>query len=298
CDGASQTLEYAYCDWCLAQMAEATGKTGDARVFLHRASNYRNLYDAGSGFMRPRLMDGSWLEDFDPMSPQGWCEGNGWQYLWHVPHDVAGLIELIGGRERFVQRLNEVMEKAAEHDFIAPHGKHHLNVLDYGNQPSTYIAHLFNYAGAPWLTQKWVRRIMEQVKSDVTPYGGYGGDEDQGQMGALNVLMAIGLFSVNGGCSREPFYEITGPIFERIVIHLDPAYYAGKTFEIEAENASPDNVYIQSASLNGKPLHGPWFTHRDLVQGGVLKLVLGPKPNTQWGSRPEHAPPSMSAAHA
>jgi putative alpha-1,2-mannosidase len=169
-----------------------------------------------------------------------------------------------------------------------------MNLLDYGNQPSTYIAHLFNYAGAPWLTQKWVRRVMDQAKSDITPFGGYGGDEDQGQMGALNVLMAMGLFSVNGGCSVEPYYEITSPVFERVVIHLDERYHAGETFVIEAKGASPENVYIQSASLNGEPLDRPWFYHRDLAQGGVLELVLGPVPNKLWGSRPEDAPPSMS----
>jgi putative alpha-1,2-mannosidase len=190
-----------------------------------------------------------------------------------------------------------MMEKAAEQDFIAPHGKHHQNYLDYGNQPSTYIAHLFNYAGAPWLTQKWVRRVVDQAKSDVTPYGGYGGDEDQGQMGALNVLMAIGLFSVNGGCSEEPFYEVTSPIFDRIVLHLDERYYAGETFVIEVDRESPDSLYIQSASLNGKPLDRSWFYHRDLARGGVLKLVLGQEPNVHWGSRSEHAPPQESSAH-
>jgi predicted alpha-1,2-mannosidase len=293
CSGATQTLEYAYCDWCLAQMARVLGKADDAQTFARRAQNYRNIYDPETGFMRPRTMDGSWLADFDPMSPEGWVEGNGWQYLWHVPHDVAGLIGLMGGRETFVRRLDEMMARAAEQDFIAPHGKHYLNYLDYGNQPSTYIAHLFNYAGAPWLTQQWVRRVMEQAKSDITPYGGYGGDEDQGQMGALNVLMAIGLFSVNGGCSEEPFYEVTSPIFDRIVIHLDERYHAGETFVIEVERASPGSIYIQSASLNGEPLDRPWFYHRDLVRGGALKLVLGEEPNKRWGSRPEDAPPSM-----
>jgi len=293
--GAGQTLEYAYCDWCLAQMADALGKEEEFETFMARARNYRNLYDPETGFMRPRKMDGSRLEDFDPMSPEGWVEGNGWQYLWHVPHDPEGLIRLMGDREVFVRRLNEVFEKAEMHDFVAPHGEHHENYLDYGNQPSTYIAHLFNYAGAPWLSQKWVRRIMERAKSDVTPYGGYGGDEDQGQMGTLNALMAMGLFSVNGGCGREPFYEITSPIFDRIVLHLDPKYYAGETFVIETENNRPGNLYIQSASLNGEPLGRPWFYHRELARGGVLKITLGEHSNERWGSRPEDAPPSMSS---
>jgi len=297
-ESATQTLEYTYNDWCLAQMAAALGKEKDYDLFMKRAQNYKNLYDRETSFMRPRKMDGSWLEDFDPMAPDGWEEGNGWHYLWHVPHDVQGLINLMGGRETFVRRLDELFTKAAEGNFIAPHGEHHLNYLDYGNQPSTYIAHLFNYAGAPWLTQKWVRRVMEQAKSDITPYGGYGGDEDQGQMGALNALMAIGLFSVNGGCGREPVYEITSPIFDRVTIHLDKKYYSGKMFVIETENNQPGNIYIQSASLNSKPLNRPWFHHSDFAKGGVLRIVLGKEPNKQWGSRPEDAPPSMSLKDA
>ena len=280
---ASATMELAFQDWCLAQMARTLGKVEDAQRFSLRAQNYRNLYDVESGFMRPRTMGGGWLEDFDPMSPEGWVEGNGWQYLWHVPHDVAGLIELMGGREVFCQRLDAVMERAAALDFVAPHGKHHTNVLDYGNQPSTYIAHLFNYAGAPWLTQKWVRRIMGQAKSGVTPFGGYGGDEDQGQMGALGVLMAIGLFSVDGGASAVPVYEITSPIFDRITIRLDPEYYPGKKFVITCRNNSPENKYIQSARLNGKSHNKFWFTHDELVKGGKLELEMGPAPNKLWG---------------
>lgn len=292
--GATQTLEYAYADWCLSEMAAALGKTQEAKQFRKRAENYRNLYDQETGFMRPRTMDGAWLADFDPMSPDGWVEGNGWQYLWHVPHDPHGLMELMGGADVFTRRLNEVFEKAEPGNFLAKHGEHHLNYLEYGNQPSTYIAHLFNYSGAPWLSQKWVREVINKAKSDITPYGGYGGDEDQGLMGALNVLMAIGLFSVNGGCSRKPFYEITSPIFDRITLHLDPRLYAGETFVIEAENNSPQNMYIQSATLNGKPLNQPWFYHRDIQNGGSLRLVLGPQPNQQWGSRLEDTPPSMS----
>ncbi len=165
--------------------------------------------------------------------------------------------------------------------------------MDYGNQPCMYLAHLFNYAGAPWLTQKWVRRVMEAAKSDVTPYGGYGGDEDQGQMGSLNALMAIGIFNVHGGCDREPFYEISSPIFDRVTIHLNSQYHAGGAFVIQAENNGPGIRYIQSAKLNGRLLDKPWFHHRDLVAGGTLLISLGDDPNPQWGSRPDDAPPSM-----
>ena len=276
--GATQTLEYAFCDWALSQLAHALGKTEDANRFAARAKNYRHLYDTESGFMRPRLKDGEWLCSFDPMSPVGWVEGNGWQYLWHVPHDVPGLIALMGGKRTFIERLDAMLAQAAEMDFIAPHDKHHLNTVDYGNQPSLYIAHLFAYAGAPWLTQKWVRAIMLACKSDITPNGGYGGDEDQGQMGALNVLMGIGLFNVSGGSDREPFYEITTPIFDKITVHLDPNYASGQTFVIEALNQAPENIYIESVAFNGHPLSQLRLTHAQLTAGGTLQLTLSDRP--------------------
>lgn len=146
------------------------------------------------------------------------------------------------------------------------------------------MAHLFSHAGAPWLTQYWVRRIEEEVFGDTSPYGGYNGDEDQGQMGALGVLMTIGLFDVQGGAAVEPRYEITRPVFDRVVIALDKRYFSGAAFTIETRNNRPGNVYIQSARLNGKPLNGRfWITHKELVAGGRLALELGPKPNKSWG---------------
>jgi predicted alpha-1,2-mannosidase len=286
-DGAAQTLEYAYDDWCLAQLAKALGRDVDHRLFIGRAGNYRNLFDPSTGFMRPRNSDGSWLEPFDPAGPKGWCEGTAWQYTWVVPHDVEGLIGLMGGREPFVRKLNEAFERAAPRDFLAPE-------VNYGNQPSIAMAHLFNYAGAPWLSQKWVREVKERTFGGVTPHHGYRGDEDQGQAGGLGVLMALGLFQVRGGAALEPVYEITSPVFDRITIHLDNRYYPGGRFVITARNNSPENRYIQSATLDGKPLDRPWFFHRELADGGVLALEMGPEPNRAWGSRPEDAPPSMS----
>ena len=222
---ATMTLEYAFHDWALAQLAKVLGRDADYDRLTTRSQNYRNLWDPETGFMRPRTMDGEFVTDFDPMAPEGWCEGNGHHYRWHVPHDVQGLMELFGGREAFIQELDSLFQRAEKHGFTAPHGKHAEGYIDYGNQPCTYLAHLFNHAGAPWLTQKWVRRVMRAAKSDVTPFGGYGGDEDQGQMGALNALMAIGLFNLRGGCEQEPILELSTPIFDRITIHLDPEYY-------------------------------------------------------------------------
>jgi predicted alpha-1,2-mannosidase len=296
-ESASATLEYAYDDWCLAQMARALGREDDGRMFLRRAENYRNLFDRESGFMRPRRRDGSWLAPFDPLASRYWCETNAWQFTWFVPHDVEGLIRLMGGRETFSRRLNDIFERSAAANFVAPSATN-LGYLDYSNQPSMATAHLFNYAGAPWLAQKWVREVKEQTFGGATPDLGYRGDEDQGQAGALGVMMAIGLFQVRGGAEVDPVYEITSPIFDRVTVHLDPDYYPGRKFVIVARNNSRENRYIQSAALNGRPLTRPWFYHRDLVHGGTLELVLGPEPNKRWGSRPEDAPPSMTPALA
>jgi predicted alpha-1,2-mannosidase len=294
-ESGSATIEYAYDDWCLAQMAKALGKEDDYRAFMRRAENYRNLFDRQTGFMRPRLRDGSWLAPFDPLSCKGWCETNPAQATFWVPHDVEGSIRLLGGREKFTRRLDEAFRRSAELKFVAPdEAKSELGYMDYGNQPSTALAHLFNYAAAPWLTQKWVREVKERTYGGATPDLGYRGDEDQGQMGGLGVLMAIGLFQVSGGAEIDPVYEITSPIFDRVTIHLDPDYYPGRKFVIVARNNSARNCYIQSATLNGRPLARPWFYHRDLVKGGQLELVLGPEPNKNWGSRPEDAPPSMT----
>lgn len=183
----------------------------------------------------------------------------------------------------FIQRLNKQFEDAAPTRFITDHGAHAGNWVDYENQPSLHMAHLFSHAGAPWLTQYWVRRIKKEVFSDITPFGGYNGDEDQGQMGALGVLLAIGLFDIQGGASTQPMYEITSPIFDKITIKLDNRYYSGKEFVIETKNNSPENIYIQKVTLNGKPLDSFKFPHSELAKGGKLIIELGAQPNKSWG---------------
>lgn len=275
---ATMTLEYAYHDWALAQLAGMLGRQDDERHLSLRAGNYRNIWNPETRFFQPRKMNGEFLPNFDPMSGLGWEEGNGYHYRWHVPHDVQGLIELFGGPKAFVHELNDLFEKAQTHGFVCTHANHTDGYIDYGNQPCMYLAHLFNHAGAPHLTQKWVRRVMQMAKSDITPFGGYGGDEDQGEMGSLNVLMALGLFSVNGGCSPEPRLELSSPIFDRTTIHLDPTYHPGECFVIETTGNGPGDRYIQSARLNGSMLDQPWFSYADLVHGGTLQLELDVKP--------------------
>ena len=291
--GASMTLEYAYQDWCLAQMAKTMGKLQDYEFFMKRSKNYRNLWNPESGYMQPRGEDGNWLPCFDPLElteKGGFCESNSAIYSHYVPHDMAGLIELYGGAGQYIKRLNANFEKSEPYGFFRSNKTKEGNWTDYGNQPGTGMAHLFSYAGAPWLTQKWVRKV-KAAYSNVTPYGGYRDDEDQGQMGALGVLMAIGLFEVDGGCAEKPFYEITSPLFDKVTIHLDNRYYSGKTFQIITKGNSTDNMYIQNASLNGKKWNKCWFYHEDFIKGGTLELKLGAKPNKKWGV--EELPPSF-----
>ena len=208
-DGASMTMEYAYQDWCLAQLAQALGKSEDASFFNNRSKNYKNLWNPATQFIHPKNMDGSWIEDFEPIGEGfnmlGFCESNSAIYTNYVPHDVDGLMELFGGKEEYTAFLNSSFEKAEGNKFITGHGKHAESWVDYENQPGTQMAHLFNHTGSPWLSQKWVRTVKEVTFGDVSPYGGYNGDEDQGQMGALGVLMAMGLFQMDGGAAVEFF---------------------------------------------------------------------------------------------
>ncbi|HTF31915.1 MAG TPA: glycoside hydrolase domain-containing protein, partial [Flavitalea sp.] len=193
----------------------------------------------------------------------------------------------------FNNRLNDGFEKSSRYSFNAEGDLYDRVPINHGNQPNMQAAWLFNYSGKPWLTQKWTREIMTKYYGS-TPYHGWLGDEDEGQMGAWFVMAAIGLFETDGGASVKPFYEIGSPIFEKVTITLDPKYYPGKSFTIEARNTSGKNKYIQSATLDGKPLTKPWFYHSELIDGGKLVLQMGPEPDKQWGSKPGDAPPSMS----
>lgn len=288
-DGASMTLEYAYQDWCIAQMARSMGKDEDYVAFMARSENYSNLWNPESGFIHPRNLDGTWIEDFSPIAEKfntlGFCESNAAIYTNFVPHNLDGLIDLFGGKENYTAFLENSFEKALPDKFIAPHGVHAKSWVDYENQPSCHMAHLFNFSGSPWLAQKWVRSVKEITFGDTTPYGGYNGDEDQGQMGALGVLMAIGLFQMDGGACVNSAYEITSPVFEKIEISLHPDYYEGKKFVIAAKNSSSENAFIQSAQLNKQHWERCYFKHEEYAKGGKLKLILGDKPNKNWGKR-------------
>lgn len=285
-DGAGQTLEYAFQDWTLAQLASALGKSEDAAYFEARSKNYANLFDKETGFIRPRNMDGEWKSNYDPYDYQnGFVESNAAQMTWFVPHDIAGLASLMGGKSKAIERLNRAFEVASEHGFTS--GKSHDAEKDeisrrvpinYGNQPSIQTAFIFNELGAPHLTQYWSREVVNAIYREVKTTSGFNGDEDQGLMGSLSVLMKIGLFQLDGGTSKDAKYQIGSPLFDRITLALDNAYYPGTEFVIDVENNSPDNRFIQKATLNGQVLNRRYLTHSEITNGGELKLVMGNKP--------------------
>jgi predicted alpha-1,2-mannosidase len=298
----SNTLAYAYDDWTVGQMAKALGKDKDYKTYTKRAYNYKNVFDPTVGYMRRKNRDGTWAH-FSPFGDVAWLgsgfvEGNAWQYTYFVPHDLSGLIQLLG-RDEFNNRLEAGFAKSAEFNFNSEHlGSNSLEgmgvlPINHGNQPNMQAAYLFNYSQKPWLTQKWANEIMKKYYGN-TPHNGWLGDEDEGQMGAWFVLSAVGLFEMDGGASVKPIYEIGTPKFEKVTINLDPKYYKGGKFIIETKNVTDKNIYIQSVTLNGKVLNKPWFYHEELVNGGSLVLKMGPKPNEKWGSAADAVPPSLS----
>ncbi len=278
----SNTLEYAYDDWCVAQMAKSLGKNVDYKYFMKRSQYYKNVFDPSTGYFRPKHKGGPWIKHFQPVvkavgkednfGSKDFVEGNAWQYSFFVPHDVKELTHLIGVDE-FNKRLDNGFE-LSKPNYVS-------QFVNHSNQPNMQAAWLFNYSGKPWLTQKWVREILDNYYG-TGPVNGYPGDEDQGQMGAWFVMSAMGLFEMDGGASANPVYEIASPLFEKIIILLDEKYFSGKEFTILANNFSESNKYIQSATFSGKRLNKFWFNHSELVDGGTLVLEMGPNPNKEW----------------
>jgi predicted alpha-1,2-mannosidase len=280
----SNTLEYAYDDWSVAQFANSLGKNDDYKYFMSRSQNYKNVFDPSTGYFRPKHSGGPWLKHFTPVvkavgkednfGSKDYVEGNAWQYSFFAPHDVKGLTNLIG-INRFNKRLEEGFE-LSKPNYVSQY-------VNHSNQPNMQAAWLFNYSGKPWLTQKWVREILDNYYG-TGPVNGYPGDEDQGQMGAWFVMSAMGLFQMDGGASSKPVYEISSPLFEKVTIQLDDKYYSGTEFTITAKNFSKSNRYIQSAELNGRPLNKFWFEHSEVVNGGELILEMGFAPNKKWAA--------------
>lgn len=275
----SRTLEYAYDDWCIAQMAQALGHKEDAQLFLSRAANYRNVFDTTTGFMRGRKEDGSWRRSFNPKQLvwADYTEANAWQYSWTVMQDVPGLINISGGDAPFIQKLDTLFTEKSDVLANIPDITGLIGQYAHGNEPVHHVAYLYNYAGAPYKTQQRIREVAALY--DDTP-AGQCGNNDCGQMSAWYVFSALGFYPVNPASGS---YVIGSPLVEKAVLQLDKDHYKGKTFTVLAPNNSAKNLYIQSATLNGKPLNRSWISHNEIAAGGELKLVMGPKPNMAWG---------------
>lgn len=279
-DNAGITIEAAFQDWAVAQMAYGLGKKRDFNYFMKRSEGWKACFDPKQKLLFPKDGKGKFMHE-EPLSGQGWIEANAWQATWGVSHDIAGLAALMGGNDTLCSKLNHAFGMAAPQDFVFDYNDGYVS---YANQPGVSNAHVFSHAGAPWLTQYWVRRVKEQAYGGITPDLGYGGhDEDQGQMGGLSALMAIGLFSLQGNASALPVYEITSPIFDTVTIHLDKRYYPGTTFNIVTHNNAEKNVYILRVQLNGKEQKTFWFPHAEFARGGLLEIWLGNAPNKEWG---------------
>jgi len=294
---ASHTLEYAYSSWAVGQMAKALGKQKDYEQLNKLGLAYRMLFDPNYKMVRAKDNNGEFVKDFTLMQVwNGFQEGNSWQYSWYVPQDVQGLINIMG-KKTFNERLDSIFAQSEKSQFG---GGKVINsfaglesIYNHGNEPCLHMAYLFNFSGKPYLTQKWVRKIMDVFYGNDPMHGyGYGQDEDQGQLGAWYVLAAIGLFDVQGGAAAKPTVQISSALFDDITIKLNPKYYTGKSFIIQTKNNSKQNYYIQSAMFNSEPLNKPWIYYSDITKGGKLLYTLGNNSNTSWGTKDGDAPPA------
>lgn len=288
------TLAASYDSWCLSQIAKALGKTEDQRYFENCAYNYRHLYNATTGFFHPKDADGNFIEPFDYRFSGGFAvldyydENNGWTYRWDVQHNIGDLIQLMGGPEKFTKNLDSLFTESlgrSRPQFYAqlPDSTANIGQFTMANEPSMHIPYLYNYAGAPWKTQKLVRDILKMwFRNDLM---GLPGDEDGGGLSAFVVFSSIGFYPVTPGTAS---YNIGSPVFSRVTVDLGN----GKKFNVEAKDCSDENKYVQSARLNGQEWNKPWFSQSDLKDGGTLQLQMGNRPNKGWGAAPESAPPS------
>lgn len=300
-ESVSSTLEFAYDDWCLAQMAKEMGKTEDYNYFMKRAKNYSNLWDADTQFMRPKLANGdflellsnkdsllvtksngnhSWYAYFEPLligrSPnRHYTESNAWPYIWAVQHDIPGLINLFGSKDNFNTKLDQFFTMSPSemgYKYVGSVGT--IGQYVHGNQPSHHVAYLYNYSGKPWKTQYYTRFICEKLYR--AGPAGLSGNEDMGSMSSWFNFSSMGFYPVTPGSNK---YVISSPVFNQVVIKLEK----GKTFTVKAKDNSKTNIYIQSAKMNGKSINRTWISHGEIMDGGVLEFKMGSQPNKSWG---------------
>ncbi len=294
-ENAARTLEYAFADFTIAKMAEKLGKNDIAKKYFKQSLNYKNLFDPTTNLMRGKNEDGSFQTPFNPLKwGDAFTEGNSYHYTWSVFHDIQGLIDLMGGNESFTAKLDEVFEMPPDFDAsyygFTIHEIREMQIVNmgnyaHGNQPVQHMIYLYNYAGEPYKTQEKVRDVMSKLYTP-TP-DGYCGDEDNGQTSAWYVFSALGFYPVTPGVDQ---YAIGSPLFKTATINLEN----GNKFIISAENNSKNNVYIQSASLNGKAYQNTYLSFEDIQSGGAIKFVLGDSPNEEWGTDTNNTPYSLS----
>lgn len=288
-ESVSKTLEYAYDDWCIAQMAKDLGKTEDYEYFLKRSQSYKNIFDPSTQFMRAKL-NHTWWQPFDPAEVNfNYTEANAWQYSYYVPQDIAGFIQLLGGKSVLEARLDALFGAES-----ATSGREQADITGligqyaHGNEPSHHIAYLYNYVGKPWKTQEKVRQIMEEMYHNAPD--GLSGNEDCGQMSAWYVLSAMGFYPVT---PAQNVYAIGSPLFDKVMLNLED----GKQFVIEAKNNSRQNKYIQRATFNDQIFTASFLRHEDIMRGGVLVFEMGDQPNEKWGSGNRDIPSSAITEH-
>ncbi|HTB84174.1 MAG TPA: GH92 family glycosyl hydrolase [Candidatus Sulfotelmatobacter sp.] len=291
----SKTLEYAYDDACIARMAKALGKDDMADKYARRSQNWTNVFDPSTVFMRGRTADGSWVTPFgkneqDSITFNEYTEANAWQYNFFVLHDVPGLIARLGGDDKFVARLDEMFDtqETIPNLHMIPDVTGVIGMYSHGNEPDHHVAYLYNYAGQPWKTQARVRAVADMLYTN-TP-GGICGNDDCGQISAWYVFTALGFYPVD---PTSGIYVLGSPLMDKVTLKLDPKSYKGRTFTVVAKNNSAQNPYIQSATLNGRPLTRSWISHDEIVAGGKLVLTMGPNPNKIFGSAVTDRPPGI-----
>ena len=288
------TLGTSYDEWCLSEIADELDKKEDRDYFRKKSFNYRNLFNPKTKFFHPKDNKGNFIEPFDYVFSGGmgarkfYGENNAWTYRWDVQHNIKDLIDLMGGNKEFIEELNKMFSEPlgrSKYAFYAqlPDQTGNVGQFSMANEPSFHIPYLYNYAGQPWKTQKRIRTLLDQwFRNDLM---GVPGDEDGGAMSAFVVFSQLGFYPVTPGV---PAYNIGSPVFKNAIVHLEN----GNDFKISTKNYSEDNKYIQSAKLNGKNWNKPWFSHKDINNGGELELVMGNKANKDWGSNLNAAPPS------
>lgn len=287
------TVEYAYDDWCIAQVAKKLGKIDDYKIFMKRSAYWKNLFDPATGFIRAKNSDGNWVTPFDPYLSEHdekkamYTEGNAWQHSFFVPQDVHGLATAHGGNEKFIQKLDSLftVSSALNGTNTSPDVSGLIGQYAHGNEPSHHIAYMYTYVGAAWKTQERVRKIIDSMYHAAPD--GYAGNEDCGQMSAWGVWSMAGLYPANPSGGQ---YIFASPQFEEVTFKLP----LNKSFIIRAKNTGKGKPYIKSVQLNNKPYNKTYIDHTTLINGGVLEFIMGAIPNKQFGEKPATWPTSST----